>query len=147
MSEHNHTITAVSGGNIRRGRVVFLSDEWTVLEASVNTSFPPLGISGPNSRKAPGTPFDTSLYHAQSGDEVFIFTAGYQSALAECGGTVTAGKRVTWDSTARIVDSVSGGGLTSLAISFNWEVGTAMESGAAGDVIRIQVHPSQGYRS
>jgi hypothetical protein len=143
---HNHTRTAISGGNLRRSRVVYMSTDFTVLEMSVATSFQPYGVTQEYSRKAPGTPFDTSLFAAASGDEVLIYGAG-ATALAECGGTVTAGKRVTVDSTARVVDSVFAGGLTSLAISMGWEVGLALESGAAGDVVRVEVNPSRGYIS
>lgn len=143
---HNHTRTAITTGNIRRSRVVFMSTDHTVLEASVATSLQPYGISQEYSRKAPGTPFDTSLYAAQNGDELLVYVNGAQ-ALAEAGGTVTGGKRVTYDSTARIVDSPFAGGLTSLAISSGWEIGLALESGGAGDVLRIEVDPSRGYIS
>lgn len=146
MSMHNHTRSVVAGGNIRRGRVVYMSDDYTVLEQSVNTSFEPYGIAQPNSRFAPGTAFDTSLFAATNGKSLLVYGRG-SVALAECGGTVTAGKRVVADSTARIVDSVFAGGLTSLAISTGWEVGTALEDGAVGDVVRIEVHQTRGYIS
>ena len=141
----NHVKSALSGGNIRRGRVLFFSDDNVVLEASVNTSFPPAGIAGTNSRWAPGTAFDTSLYHATSGQEVLVSTNGAE-ALAECGGTVTAGKQVTFDSTARIVNSTLGSA-TSLPVLIGWEVGTAIEDGAAGDLVRIRVQPQRAVTS
>src|SRR3954470_2085253 len=103
----NHVKSALSGGNIRRGRVLFMSGANIVLEASVNTSFPPVGVAGTASRWAPGTAFDTSLFHATSGQEVLVYTNGAE-ALCECGNTVTAGKQVTYDSTARILNSTLG---------------------------------------
>lgn len=147
MSMHNHTMTAVSGGNLRRGRVAFLSNDYTVLELSTpSNTGAPAGIIQIHSRKAPGTPFDTSLYAAQSGDEVTIYTDG-AIALAECGNTVTAGTRVTSDATARIIDTIFGVPTgTSFGVSWGWEVGTALEDGAAGDVVRIKVDVSRAYR-
>lgn len=131
---HNHTGTGQANGNIRRGRVVFLSDDFIVSEASVNTSFPPIGITMEYTRFAPGTPFDTSLYAATDGLEV-AYTGNGGVAKAECGGTVTAGKAVTYDSTARIVDATGFPGPVSY-----WVVGIAREDGAAGDVVRVDVN-------
>ncbi len=147
MSMHNHTITAVSGGNLRRGRVAFLSNDYTVLEMSTpSNTGAPLGIIQIHSRKAPGTPFDTSLYAAQSGDEVTLSVEG-ATALAECGGTVTAGTRVTNDATARVIDTIFGVPTgASFGVSWGWEVGTALEDGAAGDVVRIRVDFNRAYR-
>ena len=142
---NNLTKTAISGGNIRRSRVVYMSDQFTVLEMSVATSFPPFGIVQDNSRKAPGTAFDTSLFAAASGDELLVWAAG-SVALAECGNTVTAGKMVTVDSTARIINSTYGAA-TSLPVLFGWEVGKALENGAAGDMIRIEVMPQRASTS
>lgn len=128
-----HIRTAVSGGALRRSRVVYMSDDYKVLEMSVNTSFAPFGILQEYCRYAPGTPFDTSLQAATaSGQEVLVYCDG-ATAIAECGGTVTAGKLVTSDSTARIVD-VGGAPPFSMYV-----VGRALEDGAAGDVIRIEV--------
>lgn len=141
----NHVKSAVAGGNIRRGRVLFFSDDNIVLEASVNTSFPPAGIAGTNSRWAPGTAFDTSLFHATSGQEVLVATNGAE-ALAECGNTVTAGKAVTYDSTARVVNSTLGGA-TSLPVLQAFEIGTALEDGTAGDLVRIRVQPQRAVTS
>jgi hypothetical protein len=130
---HNHTKTAVSGGNLRRGRVVFLSDDFTVLEMSTALSFPVFGVTQIHSRKAPGTPFDTSLYAAQSGDEVTVTVQG-GTALAECGNTVTAGHYVVADSTARVANA--GGSAPPFSMHI---VGKALEDGAAGDVVRVLV--------
>lgn len=132
MGMHNHTKSAISGGNIRRSRVVYMSTDFTVLEMSVNTSFPVYGVSQEWSRQAPGTPFDTSLYAAQSGDELLVYVAG-STALCECGNTVTAGKMVTADSTARIADATGAPPWSFFA------VGKALESGAAGDVVRVEI--------
>lgn len=132
MADHNHTKSAIAGGNLRRSRVVFLSDDYTVLEMSVATSFAPFGVTQEYCRKAPGTPFDTSLHAAAAGDEVLVYTAG-AIALAECGDTVTAGKTLTVDSTARVIDA---GGAPPFSF---YPVGVALEDGAAGDVVRIRV--------
>ena len=147
MANHNHTTTAVSGGNIRRCRVVYLSDDFTVKELSTpSNTGAPLGISQEFCRKAPGTAFDTSLHAAASGDELLVYTDG-SIALAECGNTVTAGTPVTHDATARVIDTIFGVNTgTSFGISWGWEVGTALEDGAAGDVVRIKVHFNRAYR-
>lgn len=129
----DHKKTAVCGGNIRRNRVVWMNDDFTVLEMSVATSFVPFGIAQGSSRNAPGTPFDTSLFAGSSGDEICVWTDGAEGALAECGGTVTAGKTLTADSTARVVDA---GGAPPFSF---YPVGVALEDGATGDVIRIKV--------
>lgn len=145
MADHNHTKTAISGGNIRRCRVVYLSDEWTVLEMSTAQSWAPYGVAQEYSRKAPGTPFDTSLYAAANGDELLVYTIGGR-ALAECGGTVTGGNMVTVDSTARIVNSNFGAAQFSGGpVSTGWNIGLALESGTAGDVVRIDVNPTRGW--
>ena len=133
MATNEHMVSATCGGNIRRGRVVWMNTDYTVLEMSVAVSFPPFGIAQPSSRNAPGAPFDTSLFAGSSGDSICIWTDGAVGALAESGGTVTAGKAVVADSTARIVD-VGGAPPYSFVV-----VGQALESGAAGDVIRIKV--------
>jgi len=130
MNEHMRT--AVSGGTIRRSRVVWMSDDYTVLEQSVATSFAPYGIAQEWCRNAPGTPFDTSLYAAASGDELLVYTDG-ATGLAECGGTVTAGKMLVADSTARVVNATG-----APPFSF-YTVGRALEDGDTGDVIRVEV--------
>lgn len=129
---NEHLKTAVAGGNIRRSRVVMMTSPFTVVEMSTNLSFPAFGIAQEWTRNPPGTPFDTSLRAAESGDELRVYGPGSEGK-AECGGTVTAGKYVTADGTARIVDA---GG--SPPWSFH-VVGRALEDGAAGDVIRVQV--------
>ncbi len=127
-----HIKTAVCGGTIRRSRVVFMSDDFTVLEQSVNTSFVPYGIAQEYSRGAPGTPFTTSLEAGTTGDEIKIYGNG-SVGLAECGASVTAGKMVTADATARIVN-VTGAPPWSF-----FPVGMALEDGTVGQVIRIDV--------
>ena len=134
---HEHMRTVVVGGTagtdkVRRSRVVYLSDNFAVLEMSVQTSFPAFGIAQEWCRQAPGTPADTSLFAGASGDEIMVYVNGC-IGLAECGGTVTQGKVVTGDSTARIVDA---GGAPPFSF---YAVGLALESGAAGDVVRVKV--------
>jgi hypothetical protein len=129
---HEHMRTAVSGGNIRRSRVIFQTAEWTANEMSTNLSFPPLGIAQEWGRYPPGTPFDVSNEAARSGDEVLYYAPG-SVGLAECGGTVTGGKVQTVDSAARIVDATG-----SPPWSFH-AVCKALEDGSAGDVVRVEV--------
>lgn len=124
--------TAVAGGTIRRSRVVMGLGEYGAVEASTNLSFPPLGIAFEHSRNPPGTPYDTSLQIADSGDEFAYYGAGSEGR-AECGGTVTAGKLQTYDSTARIVDA-TGSPPYSMHV-----VCIAKENGSTGDVVRVNV--------
>lgn len=124
-----HYRTAVAGGAIRRSRVVYTIGEYLIGEMSTNLSQPPAGIAMEHTRCPPGTPFDTSLQIGFSGDEVPYYGPGAEGR-AECGGTVTAGKLQTVDSTARIVDATG-----SPPFSFHC-VFEAKESGSAGDVVR-----------
>lgn len=133
--------TAVVGGTsqlVRRSTVVFLSDDFRVLMMSTNASFAPYGIAQNWVRNTPGTPFQVSNEAGSTDEEIMVWTHG-AIALAECGNTVTAGKMVTTDTTARVVDSAGIGAAISTAV---WDVGLALEDGAAGDVIRVQVMPS-----
>lgn len=128
-----HMRSIVAGGTIRRSRVVYVSTDYTAVEqVSYSVSFMPLGISQEWCRNPPGTPYDTSLNAAVSGEELLVYTDG-SIALAECGNTVTAGKMVVSDTTSRIVDAPG-----APPFSF-YTVGRALESGAAGDVVRIEV--------
>lgn len=131
---NQHIRTAVAAGTIRRSRVIMGSGEYGCVEASTNLSFPPLGIALEHSRNPPGTPFDTSLQIADTNDEVPYYAAG-AIGRAECGGTCTAGKLLTYDSTARVVDA---GGSPPFSMHC---IGKALENGAAGDVIRVEVLP------
>jgi hypothetical protein len=109
-----------------------MSDDYTVLEQSVNTSFAPYGIAQESSRGAPGTPYTTSLEAGGAGEEISIYGDG-STGLAECGASVTAGKLVTADATARIVNATG-----APPWSF-FTVGRALEDGTVGQVIRIEV--------
>lgn len=129
---NQHIKTAISGGNIRRSRVIMGSGEYGAVEASTNLSQPPLGIALEHTRNPPGTPFDVSGVIATSGKEVPYYAAGAEGR-AECGGTVTAGKLQTYDSTARIVDA-TGSPPYSMHVVFK-----AKESGGAGDLVRGEV--------
>lgn len=129
---HEHMKTAIAGGNIRRSRVVMLTDEFIAVEMSTNLSNPSFGIAQEWCRQPQGTPFNTSMEAATSGEEFLAYTQG-QIGLAECGGTVTAGKMQTTDSTGRIVDSTG-----SPPQSF-WNVFRAEENGTTGLVVRGMV--------
>ncbi len=143
---HEHMKTGVIGGTsqiVRRSRVIYQSGEWQVNESVSfgNISFgAQMGIAQEWCRQAPGTPADTSLYAGVTGDEILYYGVGSE-ALAECGGTVTAGNQLMSDNTARVVNS-TGNIAASWAISFPvWEIGVALESGTTGDVVRMRVQP------
>src|SRR5262245_39636515 len=112
---NKHVYSAVVGGTgqkVGRGRVVFYSSDYSVLEMSYNgpgsVSFGPCGISQLNTQKAPGTPFDVSMYAGQSGDTISVYGNG-SIAYAECGATVVAGNHLTNGTDARVVNALSFG--------------------------------------
>ena len=139
MPSENY-LTAIVGGtteSVYRSRVVFISDDYKALMMTVNTSFSPFGVAQGSARQPPNTPFNTSMQAGISDQEIKVYGPG-STALAECGGTVTAGKMVTVDSTARIVDSSAPAAALSTPL---WDLGLALEDGGAGDVVRIRVMP------
>lgn len=142
MPNTENMISRVVGGGstdkVIRSRVVWQSDDFAVLMMSTNTggSYVPVGIAQEWTRHPPGTPYNVSNEAGNNGDDILVYGAG-SIALAECGNTVTGGRMVTVDSTARIVNSV-----VDEAISVNvWDIGMAEEDGAVGDVIRVRVMP------
>ena len=120
-----------AGGNISPARVVIMSGEWTVTQASDGDTLP-CGVSGPYTRYAPGTAWDDG-YIAQSGDEVPVFTNG-EIASVEAGAAITGGNFVMANAAGRVIPATTG----------KYFVGEALESAttaASGTRIRVRIQP------
>lgn len=136
---NEHMKSAVVGGTsqkVRRSRVVWMTSDFSVLEASNATasSFAVVGVAQPWTRNPAGTPFDTSLEAGNSGDEIMYYANGAEGYV-ELGGTVQAGNPIGPDTAARAVQAFSVG-----ISGTYWTIGEALESGTAGDVIRFRCH-------
>lgn len=125
MGAFSNTPALVSGGTIRPYRFVVSSTgaDNTGLEAS-NATAAVVGVSDGSTRR-----FD-SANHAVSGDPINL--QGGDVVLVECNGNITRGSMVQSHTDGTAVVAVT----TPAGLYFQGYV--ALESGAAGRIIRIQ---------
>lgn len=120
------SMTLSAGGNIRVSRFVELSGNFACTECNAAND-KMIGIAQEYPREAP-LPSVSTLYAAQSGDPVKVYTPG-DECLLEIGGTVNFGDRVA---TAN-----DGQGVAASADETYGAI--ALESGIDGDRIRVRV--------
>lgn len=131
---------------VRRSRCVWQTSDFAVLEMSAafaaSVASPgiatPAGIAQEWSRNPPGTPFDTSLEAGLSGDEIMVYTNG-AIARAELGGTVAAGQPLIAGTDARVITGGAVGLGANSVVTGAWLMGTALEGGTVGQVVRMEV--------
>jgi len=122
-----------AGGTIRPSRFVKITGDSTVEECDAGD--PIFGISGEWTRDTPVDVYtSTGINAALDGDQVTIYGTGDAGCLLEIAGVVTAGSLLQSDANgAGIV-------LTTIPATADQEAGAvALEAGAAGDKIRVQV--------
>jgi len=124
MGAFSNTPALVSGGTIRPHRFVVSSTgaDNTGLEAS-NATAAVVGVSDGSTRR-----FD-SANHAVSGDPINL--QGGDVVLVECNGNITRGSMVQSHTDGTAVEAGTSTGLF-------YQGYVALESGAAGRIIRIQ---------
>jgi len=123
--------TLLAGGNISPCRICKMSGEWGVIQATDGNT-EPCGISGPWTRYAPGTSFDTG-YIAAAGQDCPVYTDG-EGAMVEAGAAITGGNYIMSDANGRAITCTAG----------SYYVGQALES-AAGSGNRIRVKLQRGF--
>lgn len=122
----------LAAGNIPPARFLNMPDsagnDYSAQLATVSTGQPPLGISEPADRYAPGTAFD-NLFAATAGLDVMVIQEG-EEGLLETGGAVTGGDMLMPDANGRGITCTNG----------NYYGARALESASAsGTRIRVQV--------
>ena len=126
MLNNGANISVVAGGDINPARFVKVSTaaDFRVLEANAGESV--IGISQLASRAVPQG--DNSTLAASAGESLGVFGQGQECYLT-LGTTVTAGVLLASDN--------SGCGV--VAADDDWVGGQALQSGVAGDLIRVIV--------
>lgn len=128
----------VAGGDIRPCRFVKFdtSADFTGLEANANERT--IGISGRGTRSAPLNDINPTALHASAGEAVQLFGEG-EETLLELAGSVTAGARLKPDTDGKGVAAATTG-------ATEQNVGAiALEDGASGGLIRVQVKQESYY--
>jgi hypothetical protein len=123
----------VAGGNINPSRFVKVSTaaDNTVLEADANEGV--AGISGVGTKEPPGIDTLSGLL-AQAGDNVQVFGDGEVCMLKLGSGGVTRGGYLKSDADGKGV-AIATTGTTAQEIG-----AIALESGAADELVRVQVY-------
>ncbi len=134
-----------ANGNIYPSRFVSIdaSDNNSVLQAASGART--FGISSVGGREAP-IPSLSTVYAAQTGDEIPLFTLG-MTCLLELGAACLAGNRLKSDTNGKCVPLSAGSGVME---HYGAE---ALEAGSAGDFVKVlvvmgtQTTPSGGSSS
>lgn len=120
MGAYNNHRTFVATGNINPARFVKMSGDFSVAQAGASDS--PVGVSFDIARNA------TATLAAVSGEGIGVYTEGAECWL-QAGDTVTAGQLLIPDASGQ---GVPVSGYVSLGA-------IALEGGASGELIRVQV--------
>lgn len=123
----------IAGGNISPARIVLMSTEHTVTQATA-ASTEPFGISGGGVRYAPGTPWDNG-YAATVGQSCPVYQNGEVCEI-EAGAAFSGGDWIKADANGRGITATTG----------TYHVGQAQEAATvSGQRIPIKVHT--GYKA
>jgi hypothetical protein len=113
-------------GTIEPSRFVTLSDASNFYCKQSGSGDKPLGVSQEFSRLTPLP--GASTYAATTGEELGVYTVG-QVCYLECGTAITRGDYLKPDANGKALNSAS----------TNKYGAVALESGASGNLIRVQV--------
>lgn len=131
-------LTFKATGNILPSRFVTMSGEHAVNQADDNVDI--IGVAHEGTKRAPLSDYGGTLYAAESGDEVAVYSVG-EVCLVEAGGAISAGQLLKSNANGQAVPVATTG--TTIQ---NYGAIALQNATAAGQKIQCLVTPLQKVR-